>query len=177
MTELNPLNPPSFEGFDVLSGPAASSFSSTSIINGKRKDEIKTSYAYTISAQNPGDFTIAPASVSIDGFDYFSDSVKLKIIGEAQGNNQNPVAHNSSIDDYFMTAEFSNDEIYNGGPYFGSAINCGSSLISTTLLKQVFLNLPDLKTEIVEAPRQLNSKNELYQGTKNIKLPCLKKSG
>jgi hypothetical protein len=167
------FNPPSFEGFDVLSGPAASSFSSTSIINGKRKDEIKTSYAYTISAQNPGDFTIAPASVSIDGFDYFSDSVKLKIIGEAQGNNQNPVAHNSSIDDYFMTAEFSNDEIYNGGHILISYKLWFKSDFHN-IVETSFPEFTGFKTEIVEAPRQLNSKNELYQGQK-YKVALLKK--
>ena len=62
------------------SGPSTSSFSSTQIINGKSSSTITTSYNYTVSAPNPGEYTIDEAEVTINGITYKSNILNIKIL-------------------------------------------------------------------------------------------------
>jgi len=157
------FNPPDFKGFDVSSGPVTSSFSSTSIINGNKKVEVKTSYTYTVSASAPGDYTIDEATVSIDGFEYKSNKLNIKIIGEKQNKPGNQNNTGKETDDYFMTADFSKENIYNG-----EHILITYKLWFKNDFSNIYeVNFPDFtgfKSEVLEAPRNLTSQNEMYNG-------------
>ena len=74
---------PSFEGFYKLMGPNTSYSSSTQIINGRMTHETSYSYVYYLQAVNEGKFVIPPASVTIKNRTYYSDSLRIEVVGGA----------------------------------------------------------------------------------------------
>jgi len=70
------FNPPSLDGFQVVGGPnQSSSFSS---VNGNTT--INMSMGYVLVALKEGAYTIGPASMSIGGKLYKSNSVRIKVV-------------------------------------------------------------------------------------------------
>lgn len=72
--------PSSMEGFDILFGPSVSSSYSTQIINGKSTSQSSFSYTYILTAPEEGSFTIAPASITVNGSNYKSNSVQVDVL-------------------------------------------------------------------------------------------------
>jgi hypothetical protein len=73
---------PSFEGFYKLMGPHTSYNSSTEIINGRMTHETSYSYLYYLQALNEGTFVISPAAFTIKGKTYYSDSLRITVVGD-----------------------------------------------------------------------------------------------
>ncbi len=71
---------PGLENFSVLMGPSTSYSQSTSIINGKLTQNISYTYTYILQAQSEGEFTIAPAELSVNGKKYRSQEIKIKVV-------------------------------------------------------------------------------------------------
>ncbi|WP_299550728.1 BatD family protein [Seonamhaeicola sp.] len=69
------FNPPSFSGFTVVGGPNQSV--SNSWINGVRT--YKKTYSYFLAPKKRGTFTIAQASITIDGETYKTTPVKVEV--------------------------------------------------------------------------------------------------
>jgi hypothetical protein len=72
---------PSFEGFYKLMGPQTSYSSSTQIINGKMSHETTYSYLYYLQALNEGTYVIPPASYTLKNKTYYSDSIRIEVLG------------------------------------------------------------------------------------------------
>jgi hypothetical protein len=72
---------PSFAGFYKLMGPQTSYSSSTQIINGKMSHQTSYSYTYYLQAMNEGVFVIAPATFTIKNKSYYSDSLRIEVVG------------------------------------------------------------------------------------------------
>ncbi len=70
------FNPPSFENFSVLSGPARSL--STTIVNGKVSKEF--SYVYTLQPRRKGKFTIGSASIRVAGKLFRTKPIQIEVI-------------------------------------------------------------------------------------------------
>jgi hypothetical protein len=84
-TQGEKFHGPDFKGFDVVSGPNPSTNSSFSMINGKVTQSVQQSYIYLIHASNPGTFTIGPATVSVGGKEYKTNSLQVTVAkGSAQ---------------------------------------------------------------------------------------------
>src|SRR5512136_1298196 len=83
---------PSFTGFYKLMGPQTSYSSSTQIINGKITRETSYSYVYYLQAMKEGKYVIPPASFVLKNKTYYSDSLRIEVIGTNTGNRQNAVA-------------------------------------------------------------------------------------
>ena len=71
------FTPPSLADFEVLSGPAQSSYSSVQFVNGKVSHSESLSFTYIIRPKKNGHITIGPASVSVGGKTLRSNSVSL----------------------------------------------------------------------------------------------------
>lgn len=86
------------EGFNILSGPNSSTSSSFQWINGKSSQTITTTYTFYLSATEPGDYTIQPASIVVDRKQYTSNSIKIKVLARTQSaqSNQNPQQRSNS---------------------------------------------------------------------------------
>lgn len=74
------LRLPDIKGFDVLFGPSTSKSYSMQTINGKTTSETSVTYTYILMANEEGTFTIDPASIIVDGSNYKSNSLKIKVL-------------------------------------------------------------------------------------------------
>lgn len=72
--------PSDMDGFEILFGPSVSSSYSTQIINGKSTSQSSFSYTYILSAPEEGSYTIGPASITVDGSNYKSNSVSINVL-------------------------------------------------------------------------------------------------
>lgn len=70
-------------GFKFVGGPATSTSSSTSFINGKVSSTSSYSYTYTLEAQSEGNFTISPATAVVNGNKISSNSIAVTVQKEA----------------------------------------------------------------------------------------------
>ena len=68
---------PSIKGFDVLMGPTRSTFSNTQIINGAMSSESGITFTYILMATTEGDYSIPGATITADGDQMVSNSVKI----------------------------------------------------------------------------------------------------
>ena len=87
------LRAPEFTDFDVLSGPYTSTSSSTSFVNGKRTSSFEQTYTYMLMAQKVGTFTIAPATVKVDGENVQSNGVRIEVLPEDQTTTSQPSSY------------------------------------------------------------------------------------
>lgn len=69
-----------FTGFDVAYGPATSRSFSQSIINGKSTSSSTLTFSYTLSASQPGTFTLPAMTVTVDGHKYKSSTARVKVV-------------------------------------------------------------------------------------------------
>ncbi|MCM1150768.1 MAG: BatD family protein [Alistipes sp.] len=76
---------PSFEGFDVLAGPAVSKGSSIRIVNGSMTRSVNYTITYVLLAQEAGNATIGPAEIAVDGTLYRTKPLPVEIVGEEEG--------------------------------------------------------------------------------------------
>lgn len=74
--------PPSFEGFDVLAGPAVSEGSSIQIVNGSMTKSVEYTLTYVLMANSAGNFTVAPAAIAVDGETYRTRSLPIEVVDE-----------------------------------------------------------------------------------------------
>ena len=72
---------PPFTGFYKLMGPQTSYSSSTQIINGKISRETTYTYIYYLQALNEGKYVIPPATFTLKNKAYYSDSLRIEVIG------------------------------------------------------------------------------------------------
>ena len=88
---------PSFEGFEVLAGPTASTSRSVNIINGKRSSSYTVSYYYVLLGREAGTQTIGTAEVSVDGRRYKTQPLPVEVVDEgAQGGSNGNQGGNGS---------------------------------------------------------------------------------
>ncbi len=74
------LRLPDLKGFEVLFGPSTSRSFSQQTVNGKTTSESSVTYTYIIIAPEEGTFTIEPASITVDGSNYRSNSLTIKVL-------------------------------------------------------------------------------------------------
>ena len=81
------LRAPEFTDFDYVAGPYTSTSQSTSFVNGKRTSTFQQTFTYTLIAQKEGAFTIAPATIKVDGTQYTSNGVRITVLPPDQPSN------------------------------------------------------------------------------------------
>ncbi len=103
------LRAPEFTDFDLLAGPYSSTSSSTSFVNGHRTSSFTQTYTYTLMARREGTYTIAPATVKVEGEQVQSNGVRIEVLPEDQPtNSQQPTANsqqpsvNANSDNLFV---------------------------------------------------------------------------
>ncbi|HBX90427.1 MAG TPA: hypothetical protein DEH06_03760 [Alistipes sp.] len=127
--------PPSFEGFDVLAGPAVSEGSSIQIVNGSMTKSVEYTLTYVLMANSAGNFTVAPAAIAVDGETYRTRPLPIEVVdegaapgaaGAAPGSSANgePQSRNPESearrrlgkDDILLRAAVSRSTVYKGEP-------------------------------------------------------------
>ena len=111
---------PSIKGFDVLMGPSRSQQSNTQIVNGNVTSTSSITFTYILMANNAGEYTIPGASIVADGDQMVSNSVRIKVLPQDQGDSNSSSSsstHSSSgtgvsNQDLFITASASKTNVY-----------------------------------------------------------------
>ena len=78
---------PSFEGFDVIAGPAFSSGSSIQIVNGQMTRSSNYTITYVLLPQQEGNFTIGAASVRVGRNEYRTKTLPIEVVEETPEEN------------------------------------------------------------------------------------------
>lgn len=119
---------PSIKGFDVLMGPSRSQQSSVQIVNGQTTSTSSITFTYILMANNEGSFTIPGATITADGNQMVSNSVKVNVLpadqasGASSSNNSSKQSGGAtsrassgtsvSSSDLFITATASKTTVY-----------------------------------------------------------------
>jgi hypothetical protein len=138
---------PSFKGFSVLSGPNQSSSSSMQIINGKMNQSVSYSFTYYLQAGNEGNYTVAPARITVEGKTYESESISIKVVKSSQGaNNQQQQQQSQSQNNQSGGNGVSDNDIFlranvsNASPYLGEQIIVTYKLYTAVGIAQYSIN-------------------------------------
>ena len=167
------LQVPTLQGFDLLAGPSLSTSFNTSIINGKMEQSSEYTYTYVLEAREEGEYTVAPATITVDGKEYKSSPLKIKVIkgsdkpkgnsnASSSGSREDRGSSTITDDDLFLRMEVSRNSLY-----------VGESL-TATLKVYARVNLVDVQgkkippfdgflTEDVKIP-QIRLEREEYNG-------------
>jgi hypothetical protein len=113
---------PSFNGFYKLMGPQTSYSSSTQIINGKISRETTYIYVYYLQALKEGKFVIPPATFTFKNKSYYSDSLRIEVVGgntaqqnlPGAGKNNGNEQEQESNDDVFVNLLLDKKEAFLG---------------------------------------------------------------
>ncbi|MDR0811111.1 MAG: BatD family protein [Paludibacter sp.] len=71
---------PEFSDLELLAGPYSSTSTSVQIINGKTTSSVTVSYSYTLLANKAGNYSIPPASITVDGNKISSNGAQIKVV-------------------------------------------------------------------------------------------------
>jgi hypothetical protein len=104
------FSPPSFQGFKVLGGPNTS----YSSFRDNRGHRLEISYGYVLKAMKPGEYTIDPAFIKVNGETYRTQEVKITV-HEAKQNTTS-----GQPDLAFLKLIASKTEVYLGEPIYGA---------------------------------------------------------
>lgn len=123
---------PSFEGFAVVGGPFNSTSSSVQIVNGSMSRTVTNSYTYVLRAEKEGNFTIGPATCTVDKAQIQSEPYTITVVagdsnatagsgggGSGQqhsGSQQNVNDPQVSGKDLFLKVTASKKNVYVGEP-------------------------------------------------------------
>ena len=107
---------PSIKGFDVLMGPSRSEQTNMQMINGKTTTTQSITFTYILMATAEGSFTIPGATVTADGNQMVSNSVKIKVLpaDKSGGQGGQGQAGSASItkDNLFITSTINKTNVY-----------------------------------------------------------------
>lgn len=117
------LRLPDLKGFEVLFGPSTSRSFSQQTINGKTTSENSVTYTYILVAPEEGTFTIEPASITVDGGNYRSNSLTIKVLppdkaaenrrgGNSESGSASAPSATVSTNDAFIRAIVSKNNVY-----------------------------------------------------------------
>ncbi len=172
-SDAGQIRPGTFNHFDVLNGPAISTFSSYQITNGQARSENSTTFTYILSPKSEGTFTLPSASVNVNGRNYKSNTVRVKVVKgtgkPAQGGtiatDEGPAMRtqgNVTNKDLFITVTANKTQAYEQEP-----IVLTYKVYTLVNLNQLSGKMPDLKgflSQEVPLPAQKTFNIERHNG-------------
>ena len=122
---------PTFQGFDVLAGPAVSTGSSIQVINGSVTKSVNCTYTFVLRSTTAGTYTIPVAEVMVDGELVRSNPQPIEVVDEGavqspQGStaqrqgqresNRSAAQNRVADDDVLLRAVVSKQSVYKNEP-------------------------------------------------------------
>lgn len=170
---------PAIEGFSIIAGPFRSQQSSTQIVNGQVSSSNTLVFTYTLIAEKEGEFKIPGAVANINGEDYTSNPLTIKVLpadkasAAAQGSRRSQRGGNAQrandadptkidADDLFMTATLNKTKVYEQ-----EAVLLTFKVYSAVNLTALNGKIPELKgfqIQEVELPPNKEWSLEHYNG-------------
>lgn len=106
------LRAPEFADFDYIAGPYTSQSSSTTFVNGKRTSSFNLTYTYTLVANKEGNFTIPAATIKVDGEQYTSNGVRIKVLPADQPDTRSNTQSQNSTSNPNTSSSASSENIF-----------------------------------------------------------------
>ncbi len=163
---------PAIKDFAVLSGPNPSSSTSMQVINNKVTRAVEYSYTYILQAIKEGSFTIASASVTVDGQTYQSNPISITVVkGTSKpATNQNAT---QSTPDISSKNLFLKATVNKNNPYQGEQVIVTYKLYtSIPIASPKFIKIPSLtgfwKENLLENNATLNQYREFLNGQEYV---------
>ena len=169
--------PKAIDGFEILYGPSKSSSYSVQIINGKQTTSSSMTYGYTLSALKTGTFSLPRMTVSVNGHNYTSNAVQVKVVaagnaGTGQTQQGKPSVRRQAVvssgdnkigaGDLFITVTGNKTSVYEQEP-----VLLTYRVYSRVNLVQLGGKMPDLKGFMVKEvplPNQKQFSIDTYKG-------------
>ena len=171
---------PDMKNIQILTGPATSTSSSTTIINGKVENSTTITYTFTAVAYDEGEVELDGATIKAGGKQITSNKLTIKVLppdqasqaqgGQGQGSNQaqsRPSSGQSSAvgnDDLFMLATVDKTTVYEQEAIL---LTFKIYKLPSVDLQAMSNKMPDLKNchvQEVELPQQKEFNLEHYNG-------------
>ena len=167
---------PELKGFSIDMGPSRSSQSSFQIINGRTTQSSSITYTYILSALEEGDYTIPSVTATVEGKQYRSNSLQIKVLpgngggagqsgrGGSQGGRMQMQDAGTKITgkDLFITVTADKKQVYEQ-----EAVVLTYKVYSLVNLSQLAGGMPDLDgfhVQEIELPQQKSLKMERHNG-------------
>lgn len=127
---------PNITDFNVLSGPNTSTNSSVQIINGKVTSKVNYVFSYILLATKEGTFQIPAAKITVDGKNYTSNTLTIKVsTGSSQGSSSTVTGQDdnqNTENDLFLRAHISNST-----PYLGEQVTITYKIYTTIPISNI----------------------------------------
>ncbi|MFN8208549.1 MAG: BatD family protein [Bacteroidales bacterium] len=94
--EPSAFKAPSFSPFIVIDGPATGYNSYTEFSNGRMRQNVTSTYTYTLQAGNTGKFKIAPATATVKNKQVSSNELVIEVVKAASAGSQTGKANANS---------------------------------------------------------------------------------
>lgn len=166
---------PELTGFSVDMGPSRSQQSSFQMINGRTSQSSTLTYTYIISALKAGTYKIPAATVTVEGKQYRSKVLSIKVLDNGGGasaqqrpNRSQERMHTQEAGsqitgkDLFITVTADKQRLYEQ-----EAVVLTYKVYSLVSLSQLAGGMPDLEgfhTQEIELPQQKSMKMETHNG-------------
>lgn len=157
------------DAFEVLMGPSTSTQSSFSMVNGHTSQSSTVTYTYILCALKNGTFTIPAASITAEGKQISSNTLKIQVSGTAQANgrsSQQPEIRSAgsqiSGSDLFIKVSASKKRVVEQEP-----VLLTYKVYTLVGLTQLEGKMPDLKgfhTQEIPLPQEKSFKIEQFNG-------------
>jgi hypothetical protein len=117
------LRLPDLGPFQLISGPSTSTSSSVQVINGEMTQTRTMTFTYVLRATTAGNFTIGPATISVDQVQHNSNSLPVEVVADSQGRSQVPdrpaqapgtAPRDIGGEDIYVRILVDRDEVYQG---------------------------------------------------------------
>ena len=170
---------PDMKSIQILTGPATSTSSSTTIINGQRTSSTTITYTFTVVASEEGTVELDGATIKAGGNQVTSNKLTIKVLppdqpqqsqggqGSATGRQQQPAGQTGSSvgnDDLFMLATVDKTTVYEQEALL---LTYKIYKLPSVDLQTMTNRMPDLKNfhaQEVELPQQKEFNLEHYNG-------------
>lgn len=166
------LQVPTLEGFELLMGPSVGESTSISIMNGKTTQNISYTYTYILQGTKEGTFQIAPATVTVNGKQYKSNSLQIQVIkgsnnnaGQQRGNQAVGPDASASIteENLFVKVDVSRKNLYLGESLVAT-VKVYTKVDLTNFGRSKFPSFEGFLTEEIPTPQRIELSRETYNG-------------
>ena len=168
------LRVPTLEGFDLLAGPGTSQSFYSSTINGKTVQQVTYTYTYVLEGVKEGTYQIPPATVTVKGKEYQSNSLRIQVVkgsGESRNNSQsggNTAAQtnpNAAVNEnnLFVKVDINRRQVYLGESLVAT-IKVYSKVDLTNFGRSKFPDFNGFLAEEVPTPQRIELVRETYDG-------------
>ncbi len=163
------LKLPELSDFEVLMGPSTSQSTSYQIINGVSSQSISFSYLFVLVAKKEGRLTINPASITVDGKEYRSNSKTIEVVkGSAKpsgGGTTEPTSTPGTVpkSDLFVKVLLDRSSVFKG-EHLTATIKIYSKVNLNGFEDVSLPNFEGFWTQDIDLPQQITLQRETYNG-------------